>query len=462
MRSRASLVYGVARFNGSLKGLMSPLDDPSIAILRLITVVLLVFANGFFVAAEFSLVAVRRSRVAELMAERRANAAALQAALDNLDSYLAATQLGITISSLGLGWLGEPAIANLIEPLLAGLPGGWASVWAHTIAVIIAFTLITALHIVLGELAPKSLALQRSEQTALLTVRPLGLFLIVFHPAILSLNRLGIAVLRLFGLSGDATEETLHSPQELKLLVSASREAGLLQPTQEDVVERILNIGERPIGDIMTPRPNIQWIDADGAPDAMLRTVRDSPHEQLMVGRKDADNVVGMVLKRDLLDQALDGKALDPLAVIRQPLVVHETKPVLKVLEQFKQQPVRLAIVVDEYGALQGLVTQTDLLEAIAGDLANATDGTPEVVEREDGSLLMDGRMPAVEAFARLRISDWPKDADFHTIAGFALMQLERIPGPGDWFEWSGWRFEIMDMDGRRIDKLMIARQPNA
>lgn len=440
---------------------MLPTDDATIAILRLIAVFVLVFANGFFVAAEFSLVAVRRSRVAELVAERRAHAGALSRALDNLDAYLAATQLGITISSLALGWIGEPAIAHLLEPLLAGL-GEWARAGAHTVAIIIAFTLITALHIVLGELAPKSLALQRSERTALLTVRPLGLFLLVFRPAILSLNRLGLLVLKLFGLKGNATEDSLHSPEELKFLVSASREAGLLQPAQEDVMERIINIGERPISDVMTPRPDIQWLDADDPPDVILRTVRDCPHEQLMVGRKEADNFLGMVFKRDLLDQVLDGKSLDPLAAIRQPLVVYETKPVLKVLEQFKQQPVRVAIVVDEYGALQGLITRTDLLEAITGDLANSADGEAEVTEREDGSLLMDGRMAAVEAFARLKITNWPKDADFHTIAGFALLQLERIPDAGDYFDWSGWRFEIVDMDGRRVDKLLISPLPES
>jgi len=195
----------------------------------------LVAANGFFVAAEFSLVAVRRSRVAELVASGRRNAAALQRALEQLDANLAATQLGITISSLALGWIGEPALANLIEPVL-GMAG------AHAVAVTIAFGIITALHIVLGELAPKSLALQRSEVTALWVVRPLGLFLFLLRPAIAGLNGLGNLVLRAFGLQTGTAEESLHSPQELKLLVQASQDAGILQDAQEEVMVRALSI----------------------------------------------------------------------------------------------------------------------------------------------------------------------------------------------------------------------------
>ncbi|HQT15674.1 MAG TPA: CNNM domain-containing protein, partial [Reyranella sp.] len=198
-------------------------------LIGILAVLVLVATNGFFVAAEFSLVAVRRSRVTELVAAGRTNASALQHAVDNLDANLAATQLGITISSLALGWIGEPAIAHLIEPLLTALPGSLASFGSHAIAVAISFIIITALHIVLGELAPKSLALQRSEGTALWVVRPLGLFLFLLRPAILTLNGLGNLVLRLCGLQAGTGEESLHSPEELKLLVAASQEAGLLQ-----------------------------------------------------------------------------------------------------------------------------------------------------------------------------------------------------------------------------------------
>ncbi|VTZ28537.1 Hemolysin [Methylocella tundrae] len=436
-----------------------PTGDGSLSdILGIVSVLVLVAANGFFVAAEFSLVSVRRSRVTELVASGRINAGALQRAVGNLDANLAATQLGITISSLALGWIGEPALAHLIEPLLIGLAGAFAGAASHAVSVAISFVIITALHIVLGELAPKSLALQRSEATALWVVRPLALFLFLLRPAIVLLNGLGNAVLRLFGLRPGAGEESLHSPEELKLLVAASQEGGLLHRAQQEVVERVFNIGDRRISDIMTPRREVDWIDADDDREEILRTIRECRHEQLLVGRGDIDEPTGLILKKDLLDQVLRGETLDPMAVIREPLVVHEATSIFRVLEQFKKAPVRLAAVVDEYGSLEGIVTQTDLLEAIAGDLPDVEGEEPDVVERDDGSLLIDGMMPAHDAFSRLTLRAPPGDADFHTIAGFALSQLGRLPEVGEHFDYRGWRFEIVDMDGRRIDKLLAQR----
>jgi CBS domain containing-hemolysin-like protein len=429
----------------------------SLDLIGLLAVLALVAANGFFVAAEFSLVAVRRSRVAELAANGRRNASALQRALVNLDANLAATQLGITISSLALGWIGEPALAHLIEPTLSFLPTSVAIVGAHAVAVVISFAIITALHIVLGELAPKSLALQRSESTALWVVRPLGVFLFLLRPAILALNGLGNLVLRAVGLRPGAAEESLHSPQELTLLVQASQDAGILQDAQEEVVVRALTIGGRRIADIMTARPDVDWINADEPRERMLRALRTSRHAQLLVGRGSIDEPLGMVVKQDLLDQALDDQPLDPVALVREPLIVHEATPIFKVLEQFKRTPVRLAIVLDEYGSLEGIVTKTDLLEAIAGDLAEIEGEEPDIVERADGSLLIDGTMAAYEAFDRLRVKP-PVARDFSTIAGFALMRLEHVPAVGETFRYQGWCFEIVDMDGRRIDKLLARR----
>jgi CBS domain containing-hemolysin-like protein len=252
-----------------------PTGDGSLTnTIGVLLVFVLVAANGFFVAAEFSLVAVRRSRVAQLVEAGRANAKTLQRAVDNLDSYLAATQLGITISSLALGWIGEPALARLIEPFLSGLLGSFAAVGAHAIAVAVAFIIITALHIVLGELAPKSLALQRSEATALGVVRPLGMFLFLLRPAIVTLNGLGNLVLRLCGLRLGTVEESLHSPEELKLLIAASQEGGLLQEAQQEMVERVFNIGDRRISDIMTPRVDVHWIDIEDDRETMLQSIR--------------------------------------------------------------------------------------------------------------------------------------------------------------------------------------------
>ncbi len=430
-------------------------DDAWATALGLLSVLALVLANGFFVAAEFALVAVRRSRVTELVNEGRVNAKALLAATDHLDAHLAATQLGITISSLALGWVGEPALAHLVEPALAWLPGVLPSVGAHTVAVVISFVIITALHIVLGELAPKSLALQRSERTALAVIRPLSLFLFVFRPAIVFLNGLGNGVLRLCGLRAGHGEGGHHSTAELNLLVEASREAGLIQEAQQEAVERIFALGDRRIREVMTPRHEIEWVDAEDDRDAVLRALRDCSHAQVVVSRGTVDEVVGVVRKQDLLDRVLDGQPPDIDAVTRQPIVVHEAMSVLAVLETFRAKPVQMAIVVDEYGSLEGIVTATDLLEAIAGDIPEAGE-EPDVVERDDGSFLIDGMMPAEEAFERLGLAEKPERDDFNTIAGFVIFRLGRIPSTGDSVEAHGWRFEVVDMDGRRVDKLLV------
>ncbi|MER2265432.1 hemolysin family protein [Methylobacterium oxalidis] len=422
---------------------------------------LLVLANGFFVASEFALVAVRRSRIAELVNERRTNAKALLRATDHLDAHLAATQLGITISSLALGWVGEPALAHLIEPVFAWLPGSLPTAGAHTVAVVASFVIITALHIVLGELAPKSLALQRSERTALTVIRPLTLFLLIFRPAILFLNGLGNGVLRLFGLQPGHGEGGQHSTAELNLLVEASREAGLIREAQQEAVERIFDLGERRIREIMTPRHEIEWIDLEDEPNRIREEVRACNHGQVVVSRGSVDEVVGVVRKQHLLDQILDGGTIDVSAATRPPIVVHEAMSVLTVLETFQKKPVQMAIVVDEYGSLEGIVTQTDLLEAIAGDIPEPGE-EPSIVERADGSLLIDGMISAEEGFERLGILEPPATDDFNTLAGFVIFQLGRIPAVGESMEVNGWRFEVVDMDGRRIDKVLATRMDDA
>ncbi len=426
----------------------------------LLAVLVFVLANGFFVAAEFSLVAVRRSRVMELVAAKRVNAKALEQALGNLDANLAATQLGITISSLALGWVGEPAIAHLVEAPLSRVASSFAGISTYTIAVALSFVIITALHIVLGELAPKSLALQRSEGTALWVVRPLAVFRWLFGPAITVLNGLGNLVLRLFGLRPGTGEGSLHSASELKLIVAESQDAGLLQDAQEEIVVRTLDIGNRAIREFMTPRTEVDWIDIDDDRDSVRQVVVESRHGELLVGRGSIDEIVGVVAKKDLLRQVLAGGELDPAAAVGEPLLIHEGATIFKVLELFKEAPVRLAVVVDEYGGLEGIVTQTDLLEALAGDLPDDEGGTPDIVERENGSLLIDGMAPVNGVLGRLGLSLQPRHTGFHTIAGFVLAELGRLPSTGDWVSYDGWRFEVVDMDGRRIDKLLVKREP--
>lgn len=439
----------------------------SLVLGKLMAVLGLVAANGFFVAAEFSLVGIRHSRIDELVAKGQARAGLLRRTVDNLDANLAATQLGVTISSLGLGWIGEPALARLIEPAFGSL-GALAETASHAVAVAVAFCIITVFHIVLGELAPKSFALQRPERTALWIVRPLSLFLALFRPVIFLLNGLGNAVVRACGLEPGNAEGRLHSTEELKLLVAASRNAGLVQQAQQEVVERAFGMGERRIRTIMTPRHDIYWIDANSSAEVMLKGIRGSRHEQIVMARGSLDQVVGVLRKQDLLDLHLDGKLLpdkdggsDLLAAMQDPLVVHDGATVLQVLETFRNRSIQMALIVDEYGALRGVVTQTDLLEALAGEIKD--DDELDVVRREDGSFLVDATMAIQDAFEQLGIAKVPEDYnEYRTLAGFVLRRLGHIPTVGEQFEWDtegeGRRFEVVDLDGHRIDKVVVSR----
>lgn len=441
-----------------------------IVIGKVLAVLGLVAANGFFVAAEFSLVGVRRSRIEELAAGGHGSARLLQRAVDHLDDSLAATQLGVTVSSLGLGWIGESALAQLIGPALEML-GAWATASAHGLAAGGAFAIITVFHIVLGELVPKSLALQRPERTALWIIRPLGLFLLVFRPAITLLNGLGNLIMRLFGLERGSDEGRLHSTEELKLLVAASKNAGLVDQTQQEVVERAFAMGERRVRAIMTPRHDVYWVDADGSTEAILRGVRQGRHEQIVMARGTLDNVVGILRKQDLLDMHLDGKlpvagaddgSAALLMAVRAPLVVHDGATVTQVLDTFKNRLVQMGLIYDEYGALRGVVTQADLLEALAGEILD-TDDEVAVIRREDGSFLADAALPYQEIFAQVGLGPVPDDdGEYRTLAGFVLSRLGRIPVTGDGFDCevdgAVWRFGVTNMEGHRVDEVSIRK----
>lgn len=434
--------------------------DVLLTVGKLLAVVLLVLANGFFVAAEFSLVGMRRSRVEEMAASGSGTARMLQRMTGDLDASLASTQLGITLSSLALGWIGEPALARLIQPALAGLPGAAAA--SHAIAITVAFAVITTLHIVLGELAPKSLALQRTEGTALFIVRPLAMFSALFRPAIWALNGLGGLVLRLFGLTPGSEGESLHSTEELKLLVAASREGGVIAGTQQEVVERAFDMTDLRVAAIMTPRRKIVWLDAETDLATQMTALRENRHEMTLLCRGKLDTVVGVVRKQDLLDAHLDGRPLEPMAVARDPVVVHDATTVLHVLELFRNRPVQMAVVVDEYATVKGVITQTDLLEAMAGDIPD-DDEEALILERDDGSLLIDGATPILGAMDRIGAPKAALTGEYQTLAGFCLCHFGGMPEVGDSFGWEDRRFEIVDRDGLRIDKVLVSpRAPPA
>ena len=425
---------------------------------KLLAVIVLVLANGFFVASEFALVALRRSRVEQLVAEGHPRAIALQRAVKNLDAYLAATQLGVTMSSLGLGWIGEPALAGLIEPAFYWLPESMALISSHAIAGVIAFTIITALHIVLGELAPKSLALQQTEATAMAVVSVLEIYLAIFRPAVHVLNSLGNFVLKLLGLQPGSGEEWLHSTEELKLLVAASHKAGLVGEAEQDMVERVLSFGNRRVSAYMTPRTEMIWLDINDPLEQIRREVVESAHSFFPVGEDGVDNILGVVQAKEFLAHN-PMQLVELQGILQQPLYVPENMRALRILELFKKSGTHIALVVDEYGVSQGLVTLIDILEAIVGDIPSSEElADPEVVQREDGSWLLDGLLPIDEFKEIFHLQKLlPGEANnYQTLGGFVVVQLGHIPSTAEHFEWAGMRFEVIDMDGNRVDKVRV------
>ena len=425
---------------------------------RVLVVLALVFANGLFVAAEFSLVAVRRSQVHQWSQEGRPLASAVQRALNSLDLYLAATQLGITMSSLALGWIGEPFLAALIAPTFSVLPRTLALVGAHGLATLIAFATITTLHIVLGELVPKSFALQRTDQAVLGTVPILELFLFIFRPAVVLLNALAVPVGWLLGLSPTTGASSVHSVEELRLLVGSARGAGLLGATQEEMFARVLRFGNRRVGEIMTRRPLIEWLDASDSPETIRRKIIESTHSHLPLCRGGVDNIVGVVKVKELLQAHARGEPMDPSRVVRPPVIVPEYATAGRLLELFKGGRAQLAVVIDEYGAVQGVVTLADISEAILGDvpaLGEADD--VQAVRRDDGSWLLSGHLSIDEFKDLFVLRSLPGEGQhYHTLAGFLMMQMGRIPNEGDHLAWGPLHFEVVDMDDHRIDKVIV------
>src|SRR5215218_761675 len=387
---------------------MSSSDGSIVNIMGILAVVVLVAANGFFVAAEFSLVAVRRSRVAELVAAGRMHAKALQRAVDTLDAHLAATQLGITIASLALGWIGEPALAHLIEPAIARIPGlssATRDALARTLGFALAFSLITVLHIVFGELAPKSLALQRPERTALRAAGPIHAFYLAFRPVIALLNGVGNGVVRMVGIEPAAGHERVQSAQELMLAIDASREAGLVDPAAHAIVDRAFVFADLAVRQVMVPRTEMVAVPIDAPLRDLVRVAAASGYTRLPVYDRDADHLVGIFNVKRVLPLLADrlgddggGRPVFALVDYLRPLfLVPESVPAADVLERMRRERVQLAVVVDEYGGTAGIVSLEDLVEALVGEIRD--EGEPVAIEgvAPDGSRVLDGLTPLAE-----------------------------------------------------------------
>jgi CBS domain containing-hemolysin-like protein len=419
---------------------------------RLIAVLALVFANGFFVAAEFSIVTVRKTRVDQLIAEGNWRAHAVRRAVSDPDGYIAATQLGITMASIGLGWIGEPALASVIEPSLTLLPDVMAATTTHTIAVAVSFAIITALHIVLGELAPKTIALERSEATAMWVVKPTEIFMKSFWPFIRLLNGTGRAVVNLLGLRSRGGHAMVHSEEELKMLVTASQEAGVLEEAEEQMLHRVFAFADLTAGQVMVPRTELVAVDADTPDDVALAQVTRSETHRLLVFRTNLDNVVGILHAQDVLRALVAGQGINPGALAREALTVPETLAADDLLAAIRRKGVQEAVVIDEYGGTAGLVTFESLMERIVGD---GGAGGGRVSIRPDGSADIDGLTLVTDINEQFDL-DIDEEV-FTTVGGYVLGRLGRRTRVGDTIDVGRRQMRVDAVDGLRVAKVWLS-----
>jgi magnesium and cobalt exporter, CNNM family len=427
--------------------------------LRLLAVVVLVVANAFFVAAEFALVGARRTRLDELARSGDGKARLARRAVQSLDRYISATQLGITLASLGLGWIGEPSLAGLIDGAFDWLPGRLGALATHGVASAIAFIIITILHIILGELVPKALALLHPEVVSGWVAAPLIGFAWIMAWPIALLNGTANRLLRLMGISPPGEHERLHSPEEIRMLVEQSTEGGSLLQEDARLLEGVFEFSEKTAQEVMTPRTQMVALGASLSLEDAADEVAVARRSRYPVYTESLDEIVGVVHAKDILT-ALRARPHDTLrAIMRPPLFVPGTREVEDVLADMKRLKTHLAVVLDEYGGTAGLVTMEDLLEEIVGAIYDEYDPQDRPAPAESAALL-DGALPITEFNSKHDAA--LDDADYTTLGGYVFGQLGRLPRPGDRVTVGPHVFEVVEMDGRRVKSLRLHTAPTA
>ena len=424
---------------------------------RLVGLLALVCANGFFVAAEFSIVTVRKTRIDQMIAEGHRGARAVRRAVSAPDRYIAATQLGITMASLGLGWIAEPAIAAIFEPALSFLPAHLAAATAHSIAVAISFAVITATVIVFGELAPKWIALERPEATAIWLVKPLELFMRVFWPFIRLVHGTAQGVIRMLGLRGADHRAMVHSQEELKMLVTASQEAGVLEEQEEQMLHRVFGFADLTAGQVMIPRTELVAVAADTPLGELLRQIGQGEPTRLPVYREDLDDVVGMLHVTDLLKALANGDtSVSAGALAREVLTVPVTLGADDLLAEMRGRRAREALVIDEHGGTAGLVTFESLMERIIGEIPGEMGAQSRTVVRSDGSADIDGLALVSDTNGQFGLHI--DEATYTTIGGYVLGRLGRRARIGDTIDVEGRRMKVEAIDGLRVAKVWLSK----
>lgn len=431
-------------------------------LLRLGVALLLVAANGFFVAAEFALVGARRTRIEALARAGNRRASIAEYAISRLDHYISGTQLGITLASLALGWVGEATIAAIVVQLFDGLPPPFDFLATHVVAIIIAFTFITFLHIVLGELAPKSMALLFPEKVSMWTAGPLIIFSRTLYPFIRFLNGTANLLLRVVGLRAPHELERVHRPEELQMLLTQTYEHGLLKEEPVEMIRGVFALSDTTAAEVMTPRIDVIGIPVDMPLNEAASLILEEGHSRYPVFEESIDRIVGVVLAKDVWRAQTEG--IESLGAIMRPaLFVPDTKPIEALLREMRRERAHIAVVVDEFGGTEGIVTIEDVVEEIVGEISDELDeAAPELAQGENGEVLMGGGFSIAELndLYGLKLPD----EDYTTVGGFVLGRLGRVAEPGDEVSIRGGTLRVLDMDGRRVARLALllsdAREP--
>jgi putative hemolysin len=433
--------------------------------LHLFAVLALVGVNAFFAAAEFSLVAVRLSRVRQLVEKGDARAKIVEGLLSDLSRVVSGVQVGITLASLSLGYLGEITLAGILSPLVESIPRPWAAVVAHGVALVIAFGLLTVLQVVLGELVPKSLSLARAERVALIIARPFHWFLNTFRWAIDLLDGFAEKIVGALGIVSPHSHTLVRSTEELQVMIQQAQDRGLLPAAEVKFIQAAMELHQVQVREVMVPRPDVHALPAEAGVEGTMRMFATTQRSRIPVYEGSLDHILGFVHIKDMIWVLLDRarraeEGLPPMefqlrSVLRDVLIVPETKPVSELLVEFRSRRTGLAMVVDEFGSILGLATLEDILEQMVGEIHDEFDVVEHPLLLPDGGMIFDAAINVRDLATQYNIV-LPDDPSYETIGGFVLNRLGFIPRGGESFEADGFRFTVMEMEHRRVSRVKI------
>ncbi len=440
------------------------MDESGNLIFNLFLIAFLLFSNGFFVAAEFAMVKVRKTRIEQLVKEGNYSAQIALEAIKDLDKFIAAVQLGVTISSIGLGWVGEGTLARIIEPVFVFLPGVSQTIATHTVSVSLAFALITFLHVVLGELIPKSIALEYTEKTALIIARPMQAITFVFNPFIWLLNGFGNWVLKLMHIPHSHKSSLVHSSEELDMLVDASYNGGVLNETEKDMLHNVFKFSDLTAKQVMVPRTDMVCVPIDMSLEELNNVATENQYTRYPVYEGDIDHITGLIHVKDLYKLSLDDTTCPIERIQREILLVPETMTMDNLVLEFKKRKGQMAIVVDEFGGTSGLITLEDVIEEIFGDVQDEFDEEEEqecdIKEIAPNTYIANAMMRTDEIAEYFNIDEEAiDDEDIDTIGGLVVKLLGRIAEVGDTVTHLGLTFIVKEIEGARITKLEIIKE---